>query len=128
MPKTESIELPEVEWIVQENIFIKQMLMEKAGTFVPQHSHKYSHASMLACGSVRVWKDDVLHGDFKAPIPISIAAGCKHTFMSLESNTVIYCIHSLDESEDPEIDDHAVKVSESVIEEGILCLGQQQQQ
>jgi len=128
MSKTESIDIPDVEWIVQENIFIKQMFMEKSGTFVPQHSHKYSHASLLACGSVRVWKDDILHGDFIAPIPISIAAGCKHTFMSLEPNTVIYCIHHLDESEAPEIDEHAVVVSGSVIEEGILCLGQQQQQ
>ena len=124
----EPIELPDVEWIVQDNIFIKQMLLARAGTFVPQHSHKYSHASMLASGSVRVWKDDVLHGDFKAPIPISIDAGCKHTFMSLEPNTVIYCIHRVGESGEPDIEDHAVKVSESIIEEGVTCLGQQQQQ
>lgn len=92
----EKIELPEVEFTIQDDIFIKQMFMDRAGIYVPQHSHSYEHASMLASGSVRVWQDDVLIGDFKAPIPINIPARVKHRFMSLEPNTVVYCIHRID--------------------------------
>lgn len=51
----EPIELPEVEFSIQDGIFIKQMFMERAGIMVPQHSHSYAHSSMLAAGSVRVW-------------------------------------------------------------------------
>lgn len=90
------VEMPEVEFTIQDGIFIKQMHMINKGVYVPQHSHKYEHASMLARGSVRCWKDDILVGDFKAPIPINVQAGCKHTFMSLEPDTILYCIHRTD--------------------------------
>jgi len=123
----EPVALPEVEFSIEDGIFIKQMSMVSTGTFVPQHSHAYAHSSMLASGSVRVWQNDELKGDFKAPIPINIPAGVKHTFMSLEPNTVVYCIHRIDRSGHVEIDEHAVEVSQHIIEEGILCLGQQQQ-
>lgn len=89
------IELPEVEWCVSDGILIKQMAMDRAGILVPQHSHTYDHTSMLASGSVRVWQDDVFWQDVKAPLPIFIKAGVKHTFMSLEPS-VIYCIHRTD--------------------------------
>jgi uncharacterized RmlC-like cupin family protein len=118
------VELPEVEFTIQDGIFIKQLLLASKGTFVPQHSHKYEHASMLASGSIRVWQDDELKGDFKAPIPISIPAGCKHTFMSLEDNTVVYCIHRTDRFDDVEIKEHHETVRETIIEEGIKCLSE----
>lgn len=97
-------QLPEVEFSIQDGIFIKQMYMSRAGIFVPQHSHKYDHSSMLANGSIRVWCDDVLVGDFIAPKPIEIKSGTKHTFMSLEPNTVVYCIHRTDRAGHVEID------------------------
>lgn len=52
------------------------------------------HMSMLALGSVRVWQDGVYSGDYTAPAGIKIPANVKHTFMSLEPNTIIYCIHN----------------------------------
>ena len=108
MPKKvlEPIELPEVEFSIQDGIFIKQMYMYRSGIYVPQHSHKYSHSSMLARGSVRCWKDGKLFGDFTAPTPINIDAGVKHTFMSLEPDTIIYCIHRTDRTGEVEIKDN----------------------
>jgi hypothetical protein len=41
-----------------------------------------------------MWQDEKLIGDFRAPYPIFIAAKVKHTFQSLEPNTLIYCIHN----------------------------------
>ena len=130
----EPVDLPEVEFTIQDKIFIKQMFMARAGTFVPQHSHSYEHASMLATGSVRVWQDDELKGDFKAPIPINIPAGVKHTFMSLEPNTLVLCIHNIERALDRigasavDIHEHAESINPKIIQEGVLCLGQQQRQ
>lgn len=92
-----------VEIRMASDIFIKQMAIPKAGTIVPQHSHKYDHVSMLAWGSIRVWRDGVDRGVFHAPTGITIPAGCKHTFRSLEDNTVIYCIHNIRDAEEVEI-------------------------
>lgn len=120
----ESIELPEVEFSLPDGIFIKQMLMKVVGTFVPQHSHIYEHASMLAAGSVRVWQDGILMGDFIAPIPINIPANVMHTFMSLEPNTVIYCIHNIERTGAVDIHKHATHIDHNIILEGVACLGQ----
>jgi quercetin dioxygenase-like cupin family protein len=76
-----------------DGVFIKQMFLAAAGTLVPQHSHVYDHTTMLAVGSVRVWIEGELQGDFHAPRPLFIKAKAKHTFQSLEPNTLLYCIH-----------------------------------
>ena len=96
---------PEWEHTSPDGVFIKQMLLKDAGTAIPQHAHVYDHTSMLATGSVRAWCDDNLLGDFVAPAPIFIKARAKHTFLSLEPNTLIYCIHNVQRSEKVEIHD-----------------------
>lgn len=110
----EPVDLPEVEFSMSDGIFIKQMLMRDAGIFVPQHSHKYDHTSMLAAGSISVWCDDVYVGDFVAPRPINIKAGTKHTFKSLEPNTIIYCIHNT-RDHGIEIESEHTHVSDSIL-------------
>ena len=78
-----------------DGVFIKQMYLRHAGTAVPQHAHVYDHTSMLARGAVRAWADGELLGEFQAPCPIFIKAKVKHTFLSLEPDTLIYCIHNV---------------------------------
>jgi quercetin dioxygenase-like cupin family protein len=92
-----------VEIKMADGIFVKQMAIPRAGTIIPQHSHKYDHLSMLARGSVRVWRDGADKGVFHAPTGITIPAGCKHTFRSLEDNTVLYCVHRIDRADEVEI-------------------------
>lgn len=83
------------EWRTPDGVFIKEMFLAKAGTMIPQHSHAYAHTSLLIAGAVRVWADGYRVGDFVATAPIQIEAGVKHTFMSLEDNTTVLCIHNL---------------------------------
>lgn len=85
---------PDWEHISVDGVFIKQMYLKEPGTMVPQHAHRYDHTSMLATGSVRMWKEGLFVADFVAPAPIFIKAGVKHMFQSLEANTLIYCIHN----------------------------------
>lgn len=88
------VDIPNWEHRTVDGVFIKQMYLEHADTLVPQHSHQYAHTSMLAKGSVRVWAGSELLGDFKAPYPIFIKAREFHRFLSLEPDTLIYCIHN----------------------------------
>lgn len=92
-----------VEIKIADGLFIKSMEIAKAGTFVPQHSHEYQHVTMIAKGSFRVWKDDVLLGDFKAPHGLIIEAKTMHRFLSLEDECIAYCIHNIKDAEAVEI-------------------------
>lgn len=84
-----------IEIHTADGVFIKQMHIPKKGALVPQHEHHWDHTSLLARGSVLVWKDGVLCGREEAPTGIFIKAGVRHAFQSLEDDTVIYCIHGV---------------------------------
>jgi quercetin dioxygenase-like cupin family protein len=84
-----------VEWYLADDIFVKQMLVAKAGSYVPQHSHEFDHVSMLAVGSVTLWKDGVLDRVYHAPTGIAIKAGVKHLFRAEQDGTLIFCIHNV---------------------------------
>lgn len=95
MLKTLEVTQPEKwEFHGEDEVFIKQIYLAKIGYIVPQHAHKYAHTSMLATGSIRLWKDGKHIGDFKAPTGLTIAAHCKHAMQALEDETTIYCIHN----------------------------------
>ena len=84
----------DIEFSTIDHVFIKVMKIAKAGTIIPQHSHVYDHASFLATGAVRVWRDGVAGEERHAPDMIEIKAGVKHAFHALEDKTVILCIHN----------------------------------
>jgi quercetin dioxygenase-like cupin family protein len=96
----EQIRQPECnfEFHGNDDVFIKQMVVPDRGTVVPQHSHEYDHTSMLAKGSVKVWGDGKYLGVFVSPAGIEIKAGVKHSFLTLEDDTIIYCIHNVSRS------------------------------
>lgn len=79
--------------------FVKEMLTPDEGTLIPQHAHHYDHLSYVAAGSVRVWQDDVLLGDYMAPAAIRIPAKVKHRFLTLEPWTLVLCIHAVGAAE-----------------------------
>lgn len=84
-----------IEVYEADGLFLKQMIIPRARTFVPQHSHAYEHLTMLVRGAVNVWKDGVFDRRYEAPAGILIAAGVKHLFRSLLDNTELWCIHNL---------------------------------
>jgi mannose-6-phosphate isomerase-like protein (cupin superfamily) len=87
------------EFITIDDIFIKQMLLAEAGDTVEQHAHCYAHTTLVAAGSIRVWRGGELMGDFAAPSRVFIPAKTKHTIMALEDKTLAYCIHNVSRSE-----------------------------
>ena len=85
-----------------DGLYAKQMIIPK-GYQAMQHTHNYSHLSVLAKGHVIVQTDQWTK-EFKAPACIEIKAGIHHKIMCLEDATW-FCIHATDETDLDEIDD-----------------------
>lgn len=85
-----------------EGLFVKHAVFAQ-DTYIPQHSHEFEHLSVVASGAVRVWQDDELMGDYRAPAGIVIRAHVKHLFLALEPNTSVLCVHRVDGNGEPAI-------------------------
>lgn len=88
-----------------DGVFAKTLAIQKAGTFVPQHAHTFPHVSCIVRGSVRVWKDGELDGDYRAPLGLLIKARVKHTFQSLQDDTIILCVHDIGTAENVSVEE-----------------------
>jgi quercetin dioxygenase-like cupin family protein len=78
-----------------DGLFVKQIRVEKAHTYLPQHAHVLSHLTLVSKGAVNVWRDGEVDARYEAPGVVYIEAGVKHLFETLEADTVLYCIHAL---------------------------------
>lgn len=86
---------PDISISVADEIFVKAIRFKRAAQVFPQHSHKYEHHTVVAQGSIRAWRDGKLLGDFKGLSSLVIPAGAKHTFLSLEPDTLLFCVHNI---------------------------------
>lgn len=87
-------EAPQRDFHLADDVFIRHIVIAEAGSIVPQHAHRYDHTTFVAAGSLKAAADDRIIGVFSAPCGIFIKAGVKHTFYTLEPNTVLLCIHN----------------------------------
>ena len=90
-----------------DGLYAKQVQIP-ANHVVGQHSHKYSHLSVLAQGTVLVFVDDQ-QKKYTAPACIEIAAGKQHRVFAV-TDAVWFCIHATAETDVEKIDE--VLVSE----------------
>lgn len=97
------------EFHFSDGVMVKQLPFRRAGIGRAGHAHTYDHTSMLATGALRVWCAGELLGDFRAPTGILIRAGVFHTFVALEDNTLLYCIHNTHGFAPHELESHLVK-------------------
>ena len=84
------------------NLWLRQMVFEKAGDANEGHVHNYDHVTLLAHGSVRVHVNGNAT-DFKAPQMIFITKGKNHFIEALEDGTIAYCVHALRDKDTEEI-------------------------
>lgn len=87
-----------VEYSTADGVNIMQITVPLKDTIVPQHSHEYDHTTLLTNGKIKIWQESERIGSMtirKAPDMIYIKAGVKHTFQTLEDNTILYCIHNI---------------------------------
>jgi hypothetical protein len=86
---------PTKEITLYGGVFALKMTVKDAGTMCPQHSHKYDHLSAIMAGAVQVEAEDEPVGVYRAPAFVKIPAMKKHTFITLEPDTVIACLHAV---------------------------------
>jgi quercetin dioxygenase-like cupin family protein len=98
-----------VEFFFEDEVFVKQIYLAKAGHSVAGHAHTYSHTWFLAAGRARLWRDGKIVGDFQAPTGIKIEAGCFHTITALTDGVLGYCIHNTHGFPLEELEQHLVK-------------------
>lgn len=76
------------------NVYIRQMVFEKAGDTEPCHDHVFDHQTLLTSGSLKSIIDGV-ESVFVAPQIIFVKAHVLHEFVALKDNTIAFCIHAL---------------------------------
>jgi dTDP-4-dehydrorhamnose 3,5-epimerase-like enzyme len=104
---------PDIQISCLANVYVRRMAFSRAGIVEVGHRHPYSHASLVASGSVAVQLFDDARQQlldavvYRAPAMIMIEKDAAHQITSLEEDTVVCCIHALrDETEtiiDPEM-------------------------
>lgn len=94
---------PETSLVLFAGIYLKTYTVPDAGTMLPQHSHKHPHISLIISGSVRVWCEDRMLGQFIGPATVKIEARQKHSFLTLTDDVVLACIHATDAVDDDEL-------------------------
>ena len=103
-----------VDLRVLDGVFIKSIQVHRAGTLIPQHSHKHAHATLLTAGGIKVWQDGVYEGEHVAPAILSIAAGVKHLFQATTDGTLLFCIHNVARTGEIEVADEHRLIEENV--------------
>lgn len=73
-----------------------------AGCSIGQHSHKFSHISILAEGTVLLTAGEMVTM-YDAPSCIVVEAGVEHSITAI-TDAVWYCVHATDEK-DPDAAD-----------------------
>lgn len=94
-----------------DDIMFLPIIVPLKGTKIPQHVHAFDHTTMITKGSVRVWVEDKLLGDFKEDAFIEIKAHKAHKFETLEDNTKICCVHNISKTGKVEIEaEHQLEI------------------
>lgn len=85
--------------LIVDGVQVKKIVVPNSGTYLAQHSHEYPHLTVIAGGSVDVWKNEhEYYGRFENGAVFEIAAYQKHRFQTLSDRTIILCVHNISRS------------------------------
>lgn len=92
--------LVETDFQTHDHLFIKHIRIRKRATIVPQHVHNYEHTTFVAAGRVMLVKGErgeprFEMREFAAPAYIVIEPELPHSFVALEDDTTILCLHNM---------------------------------
>ena len=88
---------PLVENIVEAGgIYFRSIRLGEAGIHIPQHTHDHDHATLVCSGRAEGWCDGESMGNKGPGEVFEVKAGHQHSFMSLEHDTILVCVHSIE--------------------------------
>lgn len=94
---TQIVSQPPITRIVEAGgLYFRSVLIQDAGTIIPQHTHDHDHVTLVGSGRVRGWQDGECLGDRGPGDIFEIPAGKGHVFQSLEPNTLLTCVHDVE--------------------------------
>jgi quercetin dioxygenase-like cupin family protein len=73
-------------------LYFRSVLLPR-GIRIPQHTHPYDHATLVASGSAILYVDGKFAGVHVAGEAIEIKANVQHEFESLNDDTRLVCVH-----------------------------------
>ncbi len=86
------------ELTTPDGVFIKEIYLPLPDLLVPQHAHAFGHTTLVVRGKVRAFRHDAHIGDFGPMESIYIEANTLHYLISLEPETLAFCIHNVAKS------------------------------
>lgn len=89
-----------VEFVEERaGIHFRSIFIPFRGTTIPQHVHGEAHATYCGCGKARLYVDGLFQQDLEAGHSITVEAGKQHMFETLEDNTRLACVWSVEAAE-----------------------------
>ena len=88
-------------------VWCKQMHFKQTGDRMDGHLHTHNHLTLLASGSLRVTVNGTA-SEFTAPHMIFIHKDHTHELISLQDNTVAYCVHAVRDADTGDIIDDVI--------------------
>lgn len=100
------------------NIFVKLMVLAKAGDRIFGHVHTYDHITLIATGTV-IMKQGAKETLIEAPQLVITPAGLKHEFVCILP-ALVCCTHAIRDG----ADEHDVADVSITPKEGLALMGQ----
>lgn len=87
---------------VSGNIFVRQMVIAKAGDRIAGHKHNFDHTTYIAHGSARIQRlndqgvvvKEIVKTSSQGFNWLLIKAGVEHVIIAEQDNTIVHCIYS----------------------------------
>jgi quercetin dioxygenase-like cupin family protein len=77
------------------NVWVRHIVLDKAGDCSEGHKHTYDHVSLLTKGKVKVEVEGHPEKEFTAPTFIIIRKNYEHKVTALEDDSNWYCVFAL---------------------------------
>lgn len=81
-------------------IYFRSILIPIAGTWIPQHVHKHTHATYCGQGAAAMYVDGEWVRRVEAGQVVEVKAGKQHSFRAIENNTRLTCVHDAKSAEE----------------------------
>lgn len=88
-----------VEFVEQvSGLYFRSVLLPK-GTWIPQHAHDHDHATYCGSGKADMFVEGKFQRSVSAGQAVAIEAGKAHSFLALEDDTRLACVHDVESAE-----------------------------
>jgi hypothetical protein len=75
--------------------YVRSIFLPKSGNKVAQHVHDDDHPTLCGNGAAEYWEDGKFVGIVRAAGAVEVKGGKSHSFVALEDNTRLSCIHDV---------------------------------